>query len=469
MCRLLRDGAPIGAIGLFRTVVMPFTEKQIELVTTFADQAVIAIENVRLFEEVQARTREVTEALERQTATSKVLSVISRSTFDIQPVLETIVETAGQLCRADRGNIWKITGGKFEQAAGYRIDPAFADFLARNPAEMNRGNASGRAVLERRTIHIEDTSQDPEYAWSDAQKAGNFRTILGVPLLRDGEPLGSIALLRERVEPFSEKEIELVTTFANQAVIAIENARLFAEIQARTRELTEALEYQTATSEVLRVISKSPGDVEPIFQAMLENAMRICQAKYGVLFEFADGAFRALSSLGVPAAFDEHVRQKRVWGPKTGLGKVVSTMQAVHVLDVREEDAYAERDPNRVASVEKGGMRTVVCVPMLKDDELVGALGLFPPGSPPLHRSTDRAGHDLRQPGGHRHRECAPSRRASGPHARAFGIARASDGDFRGPWRHLALADGRATRVRCYREVRGRTFLPLSVTILSGA
>jgi GAF domain-containing protein len=195
--------------------------------------------------------------------------------------------------------------------------------------------------------------------------------------MREGTPIGVFNLQRTSVRPFTDKQIELAETFADQAVIAIENVRLFDEVQARTRELSEALEQQTATSEVLQVISSSPGELEPVFQAMLANAMRICDAGFGILFEYADGAFRALSSLGVPPTFDEYCRQKRVWGPNTGLGQIVRTKAPAHILDVREQRAYADGEPNRVAAVEMSGMRTIVVVPMLKEGELIGAFSIF--------------------------------------------------------------------------------------------
>jgi GAF domain-containing protein len=201
--------------------------------------------------------------------------------------------------------------------------------------------------------------------------------MLGVPLLREGIPIGVLHVVRTSVRPFTDKQIELATTFADQAVIAIENVRLFDEVQARTRELSESLEQQTATSEVLQVISSSPGELESIFQTMLGKAMRICDAKFGIMFEFADGAFRALSWLGITAAHADFLQKPRVWGPDTGLGQVARTKQTVHVLDAREGRAYANRDPGHMAVLELGGLRTFIVVPMLKESTLVGAMGIF--------------------------------------------------------------------------------------------
>jgi GAF domain-containing protein len=201
--------------------------------------------------------------------------------------------------------------------------------------------------------------------------------MIGAPLMREGTPIGVLGLARRVVRPFTEKQMGLLTTFADQAVIAIENVRLFDEVQARTRELSESLEQQTATSQVLSVISSSPGELEPVFQAMLANAMRICGAEFGCMFGYADSAFRALSWLGIPLAYAEYVRQPRVWGPATALGQLARTGQTVHIVDVRAEKAYADKDPGRMASVEMGGIRSLLTVPLLREGELIGAFGIY--------------------------------------------------------------------------------------------
>jgi GAF domain-containing protein len=222
---LLRDGSTIGIFSLTRREVKPFTEEQIELVATFADQAVIAIENARLFDEVQARSREVQESLEYQTAISDVLNVISRSPNALQPVFDTIVQTAARLCEADYSVFFRLHEGKCYIGASNAEDD-FIAFARENPFVPTRASCSGRALLEQRTVHVLDASTDPEYAMPDYQHVANNRTMLGVPLIRDGVSLGSITLWKTRVEPFTEKQIELITTFADQAIIAIENARL---------------------------------------------------------------------------------------------------------------------------------------------------------------------------------------------------------------------------------------------------
>ena len=231
---LLRDGAVIGVIAVHRRLPQPFSQREIDLVITFADQAVIAINNVALFEEVQARTRDLTEALEQQTATSEVLQAISRSTFDLDAVLETLVQSAARLCEADISTITRQKDEVYYRGAFHGFPPDFAERIRGAPVELTRGNATGRALLEGTVVHIEDVKADPDYTFVEAQEAGQFRTVLGVPLLRQGTPIGAIALARRALRPFSERQIELVQTFADQAVIAIENVRLFEEVQSRT-------------------------------------------------------------------------------------------------------------------------------------------------------------------------------------------------------------------------------------------
>jgi two-component system, NtrC family, sensor kinase len=279
--------------------VCPFTDKQIDLLRSFANQAVIAIENTRLLNELR-------ESLQQQTATADVLEVISRSTFNLQAVLDTLAESAVRLCAGDRSVIRRRVGDTYSVAATYGLSPEQRAYREQYLKTPDAGSIFGRALLEGRTVHIPDVLADREYSRPDAAHVANVigvRAGLGVPLIREGNVVGVLTIVRNEPQAFTQKQIELAESFADQAVIAIENVRLFDEVQARTRDLTESLEQQTATSEVLRVISSSPGDLEPVFQAMLENAVRICGAKFGTLELYEDGAFRDVAMHNVPHAY----------------------------------------------------------------------------------------------------------------------------------------------------------------------
>jgi two-component system, NtrC family, sensor kinase len=374
---ILRDGEPIGVIGCARRQVRPFTPAQIELVETFANQAAIALDNAQQFEELRQRSDELGESLRQQTATAEVLKVISRSTFDLQKVLDTLVESAARLCEADMAALNRWDGSAFEYAASFGFSPEFDRLMRSGSIAVGRGTLAGRTLLEGRTVHVLDVEADKDYALTEARRVGGFRTMLGVPLLRGGTPVGSIILSRSIVGAFTDQQIALVETFADQAVIAMENARLFGEVAARTHELTEALEQQTATSEVLLVISGSPGVLEPVFEAMLEKATRICGAGFGSMYLYDGEVFRTVAMRNAPVALaDDRKRAPICPSPGSTLFRLAREKQVIHIADLREEKAYIDRDPFALSGVELAGYRSILAVPMVKDDALIGSIHL---------------------------------------------------------------------------------------------
>ena len=321
--------------------------------------------------EVARLTRELSEAREQHAATADVLKVISRSAFNLQIVLDTLVQSAARLCEADTASLVRPQGSVFQQLASYGYSQELNKFMESHPVYLGRGTITGRTVLEGKAIQIPDVLADAEFTFTESVKIGGMRTMLGVPLLRDGVPIGVIMLSRRTVRPFSDKQIELVKTFADQAVIAIENNRLL-------NDLRQSLEQQTATSDVLRVISSSPGDLEAVFRTMLENATRICEAKFGTLDLYDGSGLRLAAAHDVPPVFTE-VRGEGAFQPAPGgiLDTAMKTRRTVHIHDLATTDAYAQRHPRMVDAVEVAGIRTAVGVPMLKDEKLVGIIAIF--------------------------------------------------------------------------------------------
>jgi GAF domain-containing protein len=368
---LQRGGAPVGVIALMRSVVKPFTEKQIELVSTFADQAVIAIENVRLFDEVQEGKEELQESLEYQTAISDVLNVISRSPSNIQPVLDTIAETAQRLCQSEHSYIMRLDGGRYHLVAARDAQAERIKFLRDNPIAPSRGSAVGRVALERRPVHITDAKADPEYTLSMVGDRG-YGTILGVPLLRDGISIGVIILTRGVVRPFEKRQIELVSTFADQAVIAMENVRLFDEVNKRTEDLRESLQQQTATAEVLKVISRSTFDLEIVLRTLVESAARLCEADKATITRQKGGAFYRSESFGFSREFMDHVRDIPVAPDRgTATGRALLEGVVVHIPDVQKDPDYHFDEAQKL-----GNYRTLLGVPMMREGIAIGVVTL---------------------------------------------------------------------------------------------
>jgi GAF domain-containing protein len=369
---MLKDGKLLGVIAILKSKVEPFTEKQIELVSTFADQAVIAFENVRLFDEVQARTEDLRESLQQQTATSDVLKVISRSTFDLKTVLDTLVQSAARLSEADYSFIFRRDGEEYRLAASHGFSSEYRDWMEQQLITTGRQTLVGRTALEGSTIHIPDVLADPEYGWSESIKRGGFRAMLGIPLMREGVPIGVIAVCRSTARPFTAKQVELVTTFADQAVIAIENVRLFDEVQARTEDLRESLQQQTATADVLKVISRSTFDLQTVLHTLVESAARLCDADKATITRQRDGAFYRAESFGFSREFMDHVRDIPVAADRgSATGRALLEGVVVHIPDVQADPDYHFNEALRL-----GNYRTLLGVPMLREGTPIGVVTL---------------------------------------------------------------------------------------------
>ncbi len=368
---LLRENSLVGVITTWRREIRAFSDKQISLLKTFADQAVIAIENVRLFKELQTRNRDLTEALEQQTATGEVLRVIASSPTQLQPVLDTLIANAVKLSGATKGHIRQVDGEFYRVVAHYGESLERIDFLRANPLPVNAEMPIGRALVERNPIHILDGLLEPEPLASFARQTG-VRTLLAMPLLREGTPIGGIIIWRDIVEPFTERQIELVRTFADQAVIAIENVRLFNELEVRNCDLTEALEQQTATSDILRVIASSPTELQPVFDAIVGSAARLCDATFAALHRF-DGqvvTFDAHHGMSESEVEESRLRFPRRPDREIAVGRAILDQRIAHINDIR-------RDPEYQVTVGQISFRTVLAVPLLRKGKAVGALGLW--------------------------------------------------------------------------------------------
>jgi PAS domain S-box-containing protein len=376
---MVREGLPIGAIAVLRCQAGPFSNRQIALLQTFADQAVIAIENVRLFKELEARNREMTETLEQQTATGEILRVISSSPTDVQPVFETIAHSAARLCEAADAHIWQREGDRGRVVASYGAWP-----LAREEFIISRLSVVGRAMSDRRAVHVEDLAENchEEFPGSRGMKELGYRTILAMPLLREGEPIGAIMIRRTEVRPFSNGQVALLGTFADQAVIAIENVRLFKELEARNAELTETVAAQTATGEVLRAISRAQTDAQPVFDIIAASALRLCGgAGYGqVVLYHRERLYLAAFDNANP----EGVEALRRRFPArldhgSAVGRAVLTRAVVQIPDVLEDPAYTFK-----SELVTMGVRSILVVPMLRTGEPIGAIAVGRPEHGPF-------------------------------------------------------------------------------------
>jgi GAF domain-containing protein len=363
---LLSDRKPIGVIGVTRVEPGSFSDHHVQLLQTFADQAVIAIQNVELFEQVQAKTRDLEESLQQQTATADVLKAISRSALDLTSVLQTLVESAARLCEADKTVITRQIGEVFFRAEAYGFSTEYINHVRNIPVVPERGSASGRVLLEGRAIHILDVKADAEFTYSEAQKLGDFRTVLAVPILRGGAPIGVLSLTRSEVRAFTDKQIELVSTFADQAAIAIENTRLF-------NETREALERQTATADILRVIASSPDNVQPVFQAIADQSNRLLNGRATAVYSLVDDTLHLASFTPVSPAADAFLKAgfpipaaRVLWGEPIRRGEVF-----------RVGDIEDEATPPRMREMGRiRGWRSVVYVPLLSDGKPIGAISV---------------------------------------------------------------------------------------------
>src|SRR5262245_9436059 len=361
---MFKDNEIVGAFAIYRQEVRPFTEKQIELVKNFAAQAVIAIENTRLLSELR-------ESLQQQTATSDVLKVISSSPGELKPVFSAMLENAVRICGARFGNLALYDGSKMRMAAMHNAPSEYEQMRRSDPVVPLNRSVLGTIVRTKKVAHISDMAAEGSYATWPLFKIAGARALLGVPMLREGELVGAIVIYRTEPVAFNEKQIELLTNFASQAVIAIENTRLL-------NELRESLQQQTATADVLKTISSSPGDLNPVFNAMLENAVRICGAKFGMLHLSEGDGFRTVATHDVPRGFAEKRAREPFFNSPAGspMGRLKRTRQVTHIADIKTLQDYVD-DRSLRDLAELGGARTLAAAPMLKDDKLVGAIVIY--------------------------------------------------------------------------------------------
>jgi GAF domain-containing protein/CheY-like chemotaxis protein/anti-sigma regulatory factor (Ser/Thr protein kinase) len=371
---LRAEGDPIGTIVVQRSEPGSFAAGHIEMLKTFADQAVIAVENVRLFKELETRNSELRGALEQQTATSELLKVIGRSTFDLQPVFETLAENAVRLCAAQHALIFRFDGAAMRFVASHNLAPELRAFQEANTIAAGRGSGAGRVALERRTIHIHDVRSDPEYTFG-SREVSPFRTMISVPMLRAGELLGAINIVRYEVLPFTESQIALMETFADQAAIAIENARLLTELQTKNADLTDALEQQTATSDILRVISQSPTDTQPVFDTIAESVVRLCNGRLGGVYRFDGSLIHFVAHHNWTEEGLATVRAVYPRAPSRDTQVAAAILERT-VVEVRDFEDDPEVPAPSVPLARALGYRSILVVPMLREAAPIGAIAV---------------------------------------------------------------------------------------------
>ena len=377
---MLWEDSGLGSIVVVRWPPRPFSDREQALLQTFADQAAIAIENARMFEEVQAKTRDLTEALQQQTATADVLKLISRSAFDLQAVLDTLTSSAATLCEAEKASIFQRRGELYHFVANFGFTDDLVAYARAHPMTPGASGGVARTARDGRAVHIPDVLADPEYEQAGYQSRGDYRTLLTAPMLRQGEPIGAFVMTRQAVRPFNPRQIELLQTFADQAVIAIENVRLFDEVQAKTRDLEEALQQQTATSNVLQVISRSAFDLQAVLTTLAELARDLCGASFVTLFMRDGDAMRLRAELGCTPEIVKFLHEHPIRaGRETFTGRVMLSGEAVHLTDVLADPEYNFGDAPRI-----GNYRALLGVPLLRNGQVEGVFALARPEPSPF-------------------------------------------------------------------------------------